>query len=415
MWETGPAIAQQEPIAPNASKPGDENDVLHLQQQIDELKATLSTMAQKGQVSTAPESAHAMSAAPTNAPRRRHARTLSTNVRGSFSMNVSGAGTPSFRSGFSTPTEGLESPFEYPDDSPVYSRRSSVQSNISAPGKRGQRIPGGYRCSQCPSNFDLPSTLRHHERKHIAKDQRRHGCNECGSRFLYPKDLARHEWNVHKLGAFEVAAGQDMHTQSQATINADQHHTCHTQVMKQNPVDTLQSRKRHWEQCQAVVRARSRDRRLTNDSNTSSIVVADMPDVTWPEDVSPSLRRDSIIPDIVTEDTDKPAVVGAESDTSQTVAELRQRIRDQDRGMSALMQLRGYHEEVLRQSSGFALTDHAVILTPNAASIETAKHWLGAIHALLESAPAPANERSVRTAAMKSLAQQLDALQLEGD
>lgn len=309
MWESGPATAEQEPIAPDASNSDEEHDVLHLQRQIDELKTTLSAMAEKGQVATAPGHGSVISTAATNVPRRTHARTLSTNVRGSFSMNPSGNATPNFRSGFSTPAEGLESPFDYADDSPIYSRRSSVQSNMSAPGKRGQRIPGGYRCLQCTSNFDLPSKLRHHERKHIAKEQRRHGCNECGSRFLYPKDLARHERNVHRPDTTDTAAGQETSAQSQGTSIADQQSVSHTQRARICFTDALQSRKRHWEQCQVGVRARSRDRRFTSDSNTSASLAVDMPEVTWPEDVAPSIRRDSIIPDIVMEDVDKATVV----------------------------------------------------------------------------------------------------------
>ena len=418
MWEAGPAMAQQEGIAPEASNGNEEHDVVHLQRQIDELKATLSTMAEKGQVATAPESGNVIAAVPASVPRRRHARTLSTNIRGSFSMNPSGNGTPSFRSGFSTPAEGLESPFDYPDDSPIYSRRSSVQSNISAPGKRGQRIPGGYRCSQCASNFDLPSKLRHHERKHIAKDQRRHGCNECGSRFLYPKDLARHERNVHKLDNSESAVGQDISAHGQSTSNTDQLYVGAMDVADMHFANTQQSRKRHWEQCQAVVRARSRDRRLTNDSNTSSSLATDMPDVTWPEDVAPDIRRDSIIPDIVTEDMDKPTVETTDYDTSQTVAELLERVQDQDNTIRSLQQSHERYEDMLQQSTAprlLSATDQPHTLTPRFESVLAAKRWLGSIYALLESVPSLENERSARVAAMRMLDRHLDALNLEGD
>ncbi|EME38596.1 hypothetical protein DOTSEDRAFT_75940 [Dothistroma septosporum NZE10] len=369
-WDTGPATAWQDTIAPDAGHGSEENDVLHLQRQIDELKATLSAMAEKGQVATAPESAKATSAPTIHPLQRRHARTMSTNARGSFSMNVSGTATPSFRSGFSTPAEGLESPFDYTDESPIYSRRSSVQSNISAPGKRGQRIPGGYRCTQCAANFDLPSTLRHHERKHIAKEQRRHGCNECGRRFLYPKDLARHERNVHKADVAEVAGGQETNSQLQGRGVADQQYP----------------RKRHWEQSQAVIRARSRDRRLTNDFNTSSSLALDMPDVTWPEDVAPGLRRDSIIPDIVTEDTDNAHEVNTDP-----------------------------HVEHLAVAKISSCIDTPHVLAPDTSSVEMARQWLRVIHALLESAPSTAQVRTVRMAAIDMLDQQLDALELEGD
>ena len=72
--------------------------------------------------------------------------------------------------------------------------------SISSTGpKRGKRISGGYPCRHlgCGQVFDVPSDLRHHERKHKSKENRAHGCH-CGERFLYPKDLLRHSNNVHK-------------------------------------------------------------------------------------------------------------------------------------------------------------------------------------------------------------------------
>ena len=95
-------------------------------------------------------------------------------------------------------------------ESELYSYRNSSSSSVGSVGslesavsvgsaKRGRRVSGGYPCRQagCGKVFDVPSDLRHHERKHTAKANRPYGCH-CGERFLYPKDLTRHSTNVHK-------------------------------------------------------------------------------------------------------------------------------------------------------------------------------------------------------------------------
>lgn len=108
---------------------------------------------------------------------------------------------------------GLQSAAE---DSAICSRRGSASTLGSNPSKRGQRIPGGYPCTRCELTFDIPSQLRHHERKHMTKDERPFPCRHCGERFLYPKDLSRHNERLHNT---ETAAANP--TQSPATSTAD--------------------------------------------------------------------------------------------------------------------------------------------------------------------------------------------------
>lgn len=73
----------------------------------------------------------------------------------------------------------------------------SAHSATSFSSQRGSRILGGYECNQCGAAFDVPSELRHHERKHLSKEQRPHACEHCGERFLYPKDVQRHTKRRH--------------------------------------------------------------------------------------------------------------------------------------------------------------------------------------------------------------------------
>lgn len=64
---------------------------------------------------------------------------------------------------------------------------------------RGLRLTGAYECQQCSTTFDVPSNLRHHERKHIPKEHLPHACSVfgCRERFLFPKDLRRHAKRKH--------------------------------------------------------------------------------------------------------------------------------------------------------------------------------------------------------------------------
>ncbi|KAK4508225.1 hypothetical protein PRZ48_001963 [Zasmidium cellare] len=75
----------------------------------------------------------------------------------------------------------------------------SMDSAVSVSSKRGLRITGAYRCGECTAAFDVPSDLRHHQRKHISKDDRPYACSICTDRFLYPKDLVRHMRRKHGM------------------------------------------------------------------------------------------------------------------------------------------------------------------------------------------------------------------------
>ncbi|KAF2172113.1 hypothetical protein M409DRAFT_17353 [Zasmidium cellare ATCC 36951] len=75
----------------------------------------------------------------------------------------------------------------------------SMDSAVSVSSKRGLRIVRGYRCDECAATFDVPSELRHHQRKHISKDDRPYACSVCTVRFLYPKDLVRHMRRKHGM------------------------------------------------------------------------------------------------------------------------------------------------------------------------------------------------------------------------
>lgn len=86
-----------------------------------------------------------------------------------------------------------------PEDLLIYSRRGSASTVSSAPSKRGQRVPGGYPCAQCDLAFDIPSQLKHHERKHLAKDERPYPCSQCSEKILFPKDLGRHKERIHGI------------------------------------------------------------------------------------------------------------------------------------------------------------------------------------------------------------------------
>lgn len=80
-------------------------------------------------------------------------------------------------------------------DSSMHSKDSAV----SVSSKRGLRIIGGYPCDECTALFDVPSDLRHHQRKHISKDDRPYACAVCTDRFMYPKDLVRHMRRKHGI------------------------------------------------------------------------------------------------------------------------------------------------------------------------------------------------------------------------
>lgn len=81
-----------------------------------------------------------------------------------------------------------------------------MASVASAGSRRGQRVTGGYRCPEpgCEATFDLSGDLRHHQRKHQAKEERPHACRLCDQRFTYPKDLRRHHTARHHNVQFSV-------------------------------------------------------------------------------------------------------------------------------------------------------------------------------------------------------------------
>lgn len=90
---------------------------------------------------------------------------------------------------------------EYAPGIPRQASASSLQSYGSATSfssRRGRRIPGGYNCSQCRLTFDVPSTLRKHEKSHLPKDQRPHGCPHCTERFTDRRDVNRHVRRIHQ-------------------------------------------------------------------------------------------------------------------------------------------------------------------------------------------------------------------------
>ncbi|CAK4009325.1 Dolichol-phosphate mannosyltransferase subunit 3 [Lecanosticta acicola] len=246
---------------------------------------------------------------------------------GSFSCNQSDQDSSRLASGVSTPLDGLASPFDLSDDSPIYSRRGSAASVGSLPTKRGSRIPGGYPCVKCNARFDIPGDLRHHERNHLPNEERPHQCSQCDQRFLYPKDVARHERQVHKTSKVDHAEHQDAECPT-----PDKRKESH-------PLNSRQRRERKRQLLDTQAAVRSRERRIRQSRLSFE---QKSPPNTQPNSRSgsPERRRYSAIPDIITEDTGNAKLdlllPDPEADLSQAVKDLQTQVSAQQDTISDL-------------------------------------------------------------------------------
>ncbi|KXT18285.1 hypothetical protein AC579_2868 [Pseudocercospora musae] len=187
--------SQKQPASSRALESKATASVDQLQAQINQLREMVAQLAEEKQSRPHPVQ-----------PRKQSLD--STRADSLFSRGgLSGANNTTVNAGDTTELHELSRNVDVepqPEDSPIYSRRGSASTISSIPSKRGysyqnQRIPGGYPCAQCELAFDIPSQLKHHERKHMAKDDRPFPCSQCSEKFLFPKDLARHKERIHGI------------------------------------------------------------------------------------------------------------------------------------------------------------------------------------------------------------------------
>lgn len=87
----------------------------------------------------------------------------------------------------------------YSSSASIDSAASSRASNSGRKRRRQDKKEGGFFCfhTGCFEVFDRQCDLNHHERMHLAYEDRPYPCEQCEKRFLFPKDLRRHEKTRH--------------------------------------------------------------------------------------------------------------------------------------------------------------------------------------------------------------------------
>ncbi|KXT06837.1 hypothetical protein AC578_7131 [Pseudocercospora eumusae] len=270
-----------------------------------------------------------------------------------------------------------------PEDSPIYSRRGSASTISSIPSKRGQRIPGGYPCAQCELAFDIPSQLKHHERKHMAKDDRPFPCSQCSEKFLFPKDLARHKERIHGI---TNTVSQSSASSASINLDDDDSRSSSTEehyYSKQNWQSRVSTVRRHeslWQQRDSRSGITKRKQHSSAMLASNHILANDVLNATIPETEAINTTSTSHV----------NAIRGLQIQIDlqqQTIDKLEVKLARAEQQAEAWLEERNAFAKVLQRTGGSVAPRPGLFFEQKNKRLpslaERAKGWLGAIDKML--------------------------------